>query len=83
MLEKDFKLRPEYVAYATLIREFGNAVPAGELNVVRRSGSGWLQCFSGDTGAGKVNLLILNDAAGRGSRSIRRRDAAAGRPDGA
>ena len=62
MLEKDFKLRPEYVAYATLIREFGNAVPAGELNVVRRSGSGWLQCFSGDTGAGKVNLLILNDA---------------------
>lgn len=29
---------------------------------MRRSGSGWLQCFSGDTGAGKVNLLILNDA---------------------
>ncbi len=61
MLEKDFKLRPEYVAYATLIREFGNAVPAGELNLVRRADSGWLQSFAADGVDGRRNLLILND----------------------
>lgn len=62
MLEKDFKLRPEYVAYATLIREFGNAIPAGELNLVRHSNSGWLQCFAADGATSRTNLLILNDA---------------------
>jgi len=62
MLEKDFKLRPEYVAYATLIREFGNSVPAGELNLVRHASSGWLQCFAANGASGPVNMLILNDA---------------------
>lgn len=45
MLEGDFKLRPEYVAFATLIREIGDAIPAGRINITRRSDKGWLHGF--------------------------------------
>lgn len=62
MLEGDFKLRPEYVAFATLIREIGDADPAGRINITRRSDKGWLHGFRFRRGGKTLTLVILNDA---------------------
>lgn len=62
MLEKDFRLRPEFVAYATMIRMIGFADPAGERNVVRRADRGWLNCWTFKEADRQINLLVLNDA---------------------
>ena len=45
MPEADFRLRPEFVAYATMIREIGFSPPAGEWNVAHRADNGWLNCW--------------------------------------
>lgn len=62
MLEADFRLRPEFVAYATMIREIGFSSPAGELNVVHHASDGWLNCWAFDAPGRRVNLVVLNDA---------------------
>ncbi len=62
MLEADFRLRPEFVAYATMIREIGFSTPAGEWNVVHRADNGWLNCWAFDAADRRVNLVVLNDA---------------------
>ncbi len=63
MLDENFKIRPEYVAYATLIRMLADTVPAQELNLVRSTNTGWGQGFSFKSSNGQiVNVIFLNDA---------------------
>ncbi len=62
MLGADFGIRPEYVAYATLIRLTGNAVFERELNVTANASAGWAEAYRIKAPAGTLNLVMLNDA---------------------
>jgi len=63
MLEADFSLRPEFVAFATMIRMIGDAEPVKELNVTKLSDKGWLEAYSYLKGGKTLSLVILQDAA--------------------
>ncbi len=63
MLDADYTIRPEYVAYATLIRMTGDGKFAKELNITGNVDSGWLQGYQVRKPDGKtVNIIMLNDS---------------------
>lgn len=62
MLAADFELRPEYVAYATLIRIVSGGRFERELNVTANASHGWVQAFRIIRPDGVMNLVMLNDA---------------------
>jgi len=63
MLDVDFSIRPEYVAYATMIRKIGGAAPVKELNITRAGSAGWVQGFAFSRQGKPVNIILFNDAA--------------------
>ena len=61
MLDADYTQRPEYVAYATLIRLTGAGVFEKELNLTANADSGWVQAYRIKNGDEIVNVVMLND----------------------
>ena len=61
MMESDYTIRPELVAYATLIRLTAAGVWEKELNVTANAERGWLQGYLCRNGKRRVNVLLLND----------------------
>lgn len=61
MLDADYTQRPEYVAYATLIRLTGDGVFEKELNLTANADSGWVEAYRVKSGNGIVNIIMLND----------------------
>ncbi len=64
MLDADYTIRPEFVAYATLIRLTGNADFEKELNITRNVDSGWLEGYRCKEGDKVINIIMLNDSPG-------------------
>ena len=62
MLDSDYTLRPEYVAYATLIRQTAAGNFERELNLTRNASKGWVEAYRIAVPGGTVNLVMLNDA---------------------
>ncbi len=63
MMESDYTIRPELVAYATLIRLTAAGTWEKELNVTADAKQGWVQGYLCRNGGTEVNILLLNDAA--------------------
>lgn len=61
MLDADYTQRPEYVAYATLIRLTGDGEFEKELNLTANADSGWVEAYRVRSGSGTVNVILLND----------------------
>jgi len=62
MLTLDYTPRPEFVAYATLVRMLSGATPVKELNITHAAKPGWLQGFAFVKDGKAVNVLWLNEA---------------------
>lgn len=61
MLDENFRIRPEYVAYATMIRMLAEAESGRELNITGNTDSGWVQGFAFAVRGKTVNLIMLQD----------------------
>jgi hypothetical protein len=61
LLRKDFSIRPNFVAYATLIRMLVGSDPIKELNITRKAKQGWLQGFTFKKAGKTINVIWLND----------------------
>ncbi|MBL4701647.1 MAG: endo-1,4-beta-xylanase, partial [Phycisphaeraceae bacterium] len=62
LLYPDFRVRSNYVAHATMIRNLVGAEFKKELNITYASETGWLQGFCFKKDGKDVNVLWLNDA---------------------
>jgi len=63
MLDADYGIRPEFVAYATLIRLTGDGKFVKELNITGNVDSGWLQGYQVRKADGQIiNIIMLNDS---------------------
>ncbi len=61
MLDADYTQRPEYAAYATLIRLTGDGDFEKELNLTHNASSGWVEAYRVRSSAGIVNVIMLQD----------------------
>lgn len=61
MMEYDYTIRPELVAYATLIRLTAAGSWEKELNITADAKNGWLEGYLCRNNGREVNVLLLND----------------------
>ena len=61
MLSADYEIRPEYPAYATLIRMTAEGTFVRELNLTKNASSGWVEAYLVKNGGRDVNIVMLND----------------------
>jgi Glycosyl hydrolase family 10 len=60
LLRKDFSIRPNFVAYATLVRMLVGSDPIKELNITSKVQQGWLQGFAFKKAGKILNVIWLN-----------------------
>lgn len=62
MLSANYELRPEYPAFATLIRMTAEGVYERELNLTKNASSGWVEAYLVKNGGREINIIMLNDS---------------------
>lgn len=61
MLSADYGIRPEYPAFATLIRMTAEGTFERELNLTKNASSGWVEAYLVKNGGRDINIVMLND----------------------